>query len=254
MKKTVRILMIFAGVFFLLLFIAPLFAHILNIGNALGMAGSALLILWGIFFNPLTELKNKIKSTKKGKFIFNISATGVIAAALSFFIALGATLASSITNADGQKTVIVLGCAVMGDQPSWMLLHRIESAYEYLEENPDSVAILSGGQGDNEDISEAQCMFNVLTEKGIDENRLYLEDKSTDTFENITFSKQIIDSNELSTDVAIASSNFHLKRATMVAEKQGLTAKRISAKTSTFLTPTYYVRDTLGVILEFIVR
>lgn len=236
------------------MFIAPLFANILNIGNTLGIAGSVLLILWGIFLDPLTKLKNKIKSTKTGRIIFNISATGVIAAVLSFFIALGATLISSTTNAANQKTVIILGCAVVGDQPSWMLLHRIEGAYEYLEENPESVAILSGGQGNNEDISEAQCMFNVLTEKGIDENRLFLEDKSTDTFENITFSKQIIDDNDLSTDVAISSSDFHLKRATMVAEKQGLTAKRISAKTSVFLTPTYYVRDTLGVILEFIVR
>lgn len=236
------------------MFIAPLFANILNIGNALGIAGSVLLILWGIFLDPLTKLKNKIKASKWGKIIFNISAAGIIAAALSFCIALGATLISSTTNAVNQKTVIVLGCAVVGDQPSLMLLQRIESTYAYLEEYPDSVAILSGGQGNNEDISEAQCMFNVLTEKGIDKSRLFLEDKSTDTFENITFSKQIIDDNDLSTDVAISSSGFHLKRATMIARKQGLSAKRISAKTSTFLTPTYYVRDTLGVILEFIVR
>ena len=254
MKKTIRFFMIGAGIFFLLLFIAPLFANILNIGNILGIAGSLLLILWGIFLNPLIKFKNKINSNKKGKIIFNIGASGIIAAALSFFIALGATLASSTSNAENQNTVIILGCAVMGDQPSWMLRQRIESAYEYLEENPDCVAILSGGQGNNEKISEAQCMFNILTEKGIDEGRLYLEDKSTNTFENIAFSKQIIDDNNLSTDVAIASSNFHLKRATMVAQKNGMTAKRISAKTSTFLTPTYYVRDTLGVILEFIVR
>ena len=135
-----------------------------------------------------------------------------------------------------------------------MLSYRINSAYDYLTKNPKSVAILSGGQGRGESISEAQCMFNELTEKGIEPNRLYLEDKSTNTFENISFSKNIIDKYGFSTEVAVATSNFHLKRATMIAEKQGLTAKRISAETSQFLIPTYYVRDTLGVIKEFIIK
>ena len=140
----------------------------------------------------------------------------------------------------------------MGKSPSWMLSYRIDSAYKYLEAHPDSVAVLSGGQGNKEDISEAQCMFNVLTEKGIDPDRLYLEDKSTNTFENISFSKKIIDENNLSTDVAIATSSFHLKRATIIAEKQELKPARISAYTSHFLRATYYVRDTFGVIKEFL--
>ena len=171
---------------------------------------------------------------------------------LCCFIALGSTIAASTTNATNQQTVIILGCAVVGKSPSWMLSYRIDSAYKYLEAHPDSVAVLSGGQGNKEDISEAQCMFNVLTDKGIDPDRLYLEDKSTNTFENISFSKKIIDENNLSTDVAIATSSFHLKRATIIAEKQELKPARISAYTSHFLRATYYVRDTFGVIKEFL--
>lgn len=254
MKKIIRILITVTGVFFLLMFIAPLFSGILNIGNIFGMVVSLILILCGIFSDRLIRLKNKIRSKKTGKIIFNICAAGVAAAALVFFTALGCGIASSTTNADKQETVILLGCAVKGESPSLMLLDRIESAYEYMEKNPESCAVLSGGQGNDEDISEAQCMFNVLTEKGIAADRLFLEDKSTNTAENIAFSKKIIDDNNLSTDIAVASSDFHLKRAVLVAEKQGLTAKRISAKTNIFLMPTYYVRDTFGVILEFILR
>lgn len=251
-KKWIRLILVITGGILLFYFIAPLFAHILNIGNLAGIIFSAALICLGLFFNPILKLVDKIRTKKAGKIIFDTLFVSGCSVLLCFFIALGSTIAASTTNAANQKTVIILGCAVVGEQPSWMLSHRINSAYKYLEENPDSVAVLSGGQGHDERISEAQCMFNVLTEKGIDPDRLYLEDKSTNTFENISFSKKIIDDNSLSTDVAIASSSFHLKRATLIAEKQGLNPARISSHTSYFLRVTYYVRDTFGVIKEFL--
>lgn len=252
MKKWIRFILIVTGGVLLFYFIAPLFAHILNIGNLAGMIFSAAVIILGLFLNPILKLAHKIRAKKAGKIIFDSLFVSGCSILLCFFIALGATISASGTNAQNQKTVIVLGCAVVGERPSWMLSYRIDSACKYLEEHPDSVAVLSGGQGNNEDISEAQCMFNVLTEKGIDPDRLYLEDKSTNTFENISFSKKIIDENNLSTDAAIATSSFHLKRATIIAEKQGLTPARISAYTSHFLRATYYVRDTFGVIKEFL--
>lgn len=252
MKKWIRLILIVIGGTLLFYFIAPLFAHILNIGNLAGIIFSATLICLGLFLNPILMLVEKIRSKKAGKIIFDTLFVSGCSVMLCFFIALGSTIAASTTNAKDEETVIVLGCAVVGERPSWMLGYRIDSAYKYLEEHPDSVAVLSGGQGNNEDISEAQCMFNVLTEKGIAPERLYLEDKSTNTFENISFSKKIIDENNLSTDVAISTSSFHLKRATIIADKQGLNPARISAYTSHFLRATYYVRDTFGVIKEFL--
>lgn len=252
MKKWIRIIFIIIGGILLFYFIAPLFAHILNIGNLAGMIFSAALIFLGLFLNPILNLVEKIRAKKAGKTTFDTLFVAGCSVMLCFFIALGATIAASTTNATNQKTVILLGCAVVGERPSWMLSYRIDSAYKYLEEHPDTVAVLSGGQGSNEAISEAQCMFNELTEKGIDPSRLYLEDKSTNTFENISFSKKIIDENNLSTDVAIATSSFHLKRATMIACKQGLNPARISSYTSHYLRATYYVRDTFGVIKEFL--
>lgn len=250
----VRSLLVITGVALFIAFAAPLAAHILCIGNALGMAFSAVMIVAGAFLNPVIRLVKKIRLKKLGEIITNTIFSSVAIIMLCFFVALGATIGASSTNARGQNTVIVLGCAVHGETPSLMLSYRINAAYEYLNENPQSVAVLSGGQGRGESISEANCMFNELTKKGIDPSRLYLESKSTNTNENISFSNQIIKKYGLSTEVAIATSNFHLKRATMIAEKQGLTAKRISAYTSRFLIPTYYVRDTLGVIKEFIFK
>lgn len=254
MIKIIRASLILTGSILLLLFLAPLTVHIINIGNIIGITASSVLIFAGIFLRGLLNLCKKIRANKKGKITFNVIFSIGGALLMCFLIALGSTIAGSVTNADSQSTVIVLGCAVRGTVPSKMLMQRINAAYDYLNENPDSVAILSGGQGPGERISEAECMYNVLTEKGIDGDRLFLEDKSTNTFENITYSKKIIDDNALSGEIAIASSEFHLKRAVLVAKKQGINAKKIASETDFLLRPTYYVRDTLGVIMEVLTK
>lgn len=252
MTKVIRGILVITGLVLLFLFSAALPAHIINIGNIIGIAASIVIILIGIFFEWLLVLVHTVRKSKRGKITFNTLAGTACTLFLCFTIALGSVFACSVPNADNQNIVIVLGCAVRGNVPSVMLRQRINAAYDFLEKNPESVAILSGGQGPGENISETECMYNVLTDMGIDGTRLFLEDKSTDTYENITFSKKLIDDNNLHGNVAIASSDFHLKRAAMVAKKQGIDAKRITCKTDFFLAPTYYVRDTLGVILEFL--
>ena len=82
-------------------------------------------------------------------------------------------------------TLIILGCKVKDGQPSQMLKRRLDTAYDYLIENPDVKVIVSGGKGTDEIISEAQCMHDYLTKKGISENRIIIESASTSTRENI---------------------------------------------------------------------
>lgn len=252
--KIIKIALIVIGILLFLLFAAPLAGGIFNIGNVTGLIISAVFLICGFFFEKIISLCRKITKSKIGKIVFTAAATIISCVGLSFILALGATIAASTTNAADSNTVIILGCAVYNETPSIMLRARVNAAYEYLEANENAKAILSGGQGNGENISEAQCMFNILTEKGIDENRLFLEDESTNTYENIKNAKEIIEENHLDENIVIASSDFHLKRATMIAEKQGLKAQRISAKSGFFATPTFYVRDTLGVIKEFIFR
>lgn len=253
-NKITKNLLCGIGGLILFTFTAPILGNIFNIANILGITLGFCFLIFGIFYEKIIFIIKKILKNKIGKTLFSICLTIICAAAICFAAALGSVIASSTTNATNQSTVIVLGCAVYGDVPSTMLSARINEAYNYLEQNDDAVAILSGGQGNGENISEAECMFNILTEKGIDKSRLFIEDSSTNTAENLEFSNQIIQDNNLNTEVAIATSDFHLKRAAMIAERQGLTPHRISARSGFFAIPTFYIRDTLGVIKEFIFR
>lgn len=218
--KKIRIIILVIAFVILFMFIAPIFGSILNIGNIFGIILGTVLLILGIFLDRILAFCKKLWCKSFGKAVISILCAVIILCSGSFFTALCSVIASSSTNADNQSTVIVLGCAVYGETPSIMLKARVDSAYDYLFENKNSVAVLSGGQGDGESISEAECMYRLLTEKGIDPNRLFKEEQSTNTSQNIYNSKQIILKNNLSTNVAIVSSDFHLKRASMIAQKK----------------------------------
>lgn len=128
--------------------------------------------------------------------------------------------------------IIVLGCQVNGTSPGRYLRARINKACEYLEENPGSKAVLSGGQGRGEDISEGQCMFNTLTSMGIDSSRLIIEDKSTSTIENFENTVNNLTDKGIHIDeIIIVTNDFHEYRASRVAQRNGITAYPYPAKT-----------------------
>ncbi len=125
---------------------------------------------------------------------------------------------------------VVLGAAVYGESPSITLEHRLESAARYLSENPGTKAVVSGGQGEGEDVSEAECMRRYLTEHGIDPARILIEDKSTSTKENLAFSKAVVEADGGSVSrVVIVSSGYHLYRAKQIAAQLGYRASGAAA-------------------------
>lgn len=129
--------------------------------------------------------------------------------------------------------VIVLGAGVNGTVPSRPLRERLEAAKTYLETYPEATAILTGGKGDNENLSEAQCMYNWLTERGIAPDRLRMEDRATSTEENLDFSMDLIEA-ETGTrpeTVTILSNEYHLARASIFAENEGIQMVGYAAKT-----------------------
>lgn len=115
--------------------------------------------------------------------------------------------------------LIVLGAGVNGTQPSQALYERLCAARDYLNAYPDAVAILSGGQGANEDISEAECMHRWLTAAGISERRLRKEDRATSTEENLAFSLALIEeeTGQRPEKIAVVSNEYHLLRAALWA-------------------------------------
>ncbi len=149
--------------------------------------------------------------------------------------------------------IVVLGCQVRGNYPSRALKERIDTAQEYLEKNPETIAILSGGQGTGENISEAQCMYDWLVRAGIEKERLIMEDNSTSTVENLKFSSQYI--TKESASVGVISNNFHIYRSVAIAKKQGYeNVCGIAAPSRSILQPHYLVRECMALWKEKILK
>lgn len=141
------------------------------------------------------------------------------------------------SSGDGKQDfdyLIVLGAKVNGTAPSLSLGDRLDAAYDYLTIHPNVTAVLSGGQGSDEGISEAQCMFNELTKRGIAPERLLLEDKATSTWENLQFSLAIIEekTGKRPDTIGLLSSEYHLYRAKLTATACGIDAATVPARTS----------------------
>lgn len=141
--------------------------------------------------------------------------------------------------------MIVLGAKVMGTVPSLSLQYRIDTAARYLKEHEKTIVIVSGGQGVDEDISEAEVMRKGLVDTGIDEGRIIIEDQSTSTYENIIFSKKLIPS-DLKTGLLVTN-DYHLYRASMVARQEGLEVTGLPAKTPVISLVKSYVREYLAI-------
>lgn len=133
--------------------------------------------------------------------------------------------------------MLVLGCEVRGLRPSKMLAARIDSAYDYLTANPEAVCVACGGMADDEIITEAQCIRDELVRRGIDPGRIYLEEKSLNTRQNISYAADIIRAKGLPTEVAVASDNFHQLRAAIYARGSGLEAQSLGCGPTGFWAP-----------------
>lgn len=233
-----KYIFITVGVILIFLFSAPIFTkRILNAGNISGILGSILFICIGMNYHRIH--KNLI--------------TFILAALLVCFILAIARLISSLCKKPAaDATLIVLGCKVHGARASLILEERLDAAFRYLEMHPKSFCVVSGGKGDDELISEAACMYQYLVEKGIDDSRIYLEEHSQNTRQNIFFSCDLIDRENLNPEFAIVSNEFHLYRALKIAGKRRKGVGGVPAATAWWLFPTYFVREQLCIINEFI--
>ena len=146
--------------------------------------------------------------------------------------------------------MVVLGAKVRNDGPSVSLWDRIYGAAEYLEEHPDTIAIVSGGQGADEPMTEAQAMYDELIALGIDPDRVWLEEKATSTWENLTFALDLIEekTGARPEKLGILSSEYHLFRAKLFAKECGVEAVGIPARTSRLSQRiNHFMRDVAGV-------
>lgn len=181
--------------------------------------------------------------------------TVLTAVLLLGILLVGCTLAVVYRASLGQpdtdcQYILVLGAKVNGTSPSLSLSDRIDAAERYLKSHPNTVAVLSGGQGPDEQISEAKCMYDQLTARGISPERLWQEDKATSTWENLNYSLALIEEKTGSrpSQIGLVSSEYHLFRAGLFAADCGVETVGIPAPTAWIsLRINYFLREVAGV-------
>lgn len=170
----------------------------------------------------------------------------------SFLVVEGLIVAGSHTDTQAAQAdcVFVLGGGIRGDQPSRSLRCRLAVALDVMNENPDVHVVLCGGQGTDEDCTEASVMYNWLTEHGADAERLRMETQSNNTVQNIKNAIAICQENGWDTSAtAVISSEFHLFRVRRIMKSCGLTPCAIAAPTGRVdLHILYSVREYFSII------
>lgn len=193
------------------------------------------IVFWGVaaivaFENLIALWKDKKAVARIGQIVSILLIVAVMASVITVIPVLRGP-----AETDGSSDyVIVLGAGVRGTEPSEILQDRIDRAYLYLTENPNAICIATGGMGNDENIAEAQCIYNHLVAMGIDGSRIWMEDRATSTIENFRYSIALIKEKigAAPDQVTVLSNEFHLYRAGIMAEDCGLEADFVAAPTS----------------------
>lgn len=178
---------------------------------------------------------------------------GVLAAIIAASLTGTGLVASEFGAAGkaGLDYIVVLGAQVKDDGPSVVLRYRLDTAAEYLRSNPDTLCIVTGGQGRNEPITEAEGMRDYLESVGIDEKRIIMETRALNTQQNIAYSMELMESPEGS--VGIVTNDFHVFRGVALARKQGLAdVCGIAAPSDVLYLPNNVLRECFGIMKDFL--
>ncbi len=214
MKKQAikKILVLIAG---LLLVINALFMAVysnLNAGILVTLLLGLVLVLYGVFINTLVR---KIPTLLRNAFWVGMGVVVGFSGCL-----LGTGLNDTVTY--NEDAIIVLGSGIRGEMLTVGLKNRLDSAIAYYEKNEDVLIVVSGGQGPQEDITEALAMERYLLSRGIPQEKIIKEEKATSTFENFTYSKEILDEKfDDNYEVCFVSNEYHIYRASSLAKIAG---------------------------------
>jgi len=174
---------------------------------------------------------------------------------VSVVIIEGLIIQSAVSKHEEKSNyLMILGAGLRGEVPSTALFQRLYTSLEYIETNPNVKIVVSGGKGASESITEAEAMKKFLIRHGVSKNNIIKEERSTNTFENMKFTAQILkklDKKE-NIEVTVVTNNFHMFRAKFLAQRQGLKVYGYPAPLHPMLVPTCFAREYLAVINSFI--
>jgi len=162
-------------------------------------------------------------------------------------------------NTTSTDYILVLGAGLRnGTELTLSLKDRLDATLEYIHNNNnDSYIVVSGGQGPDEGIPEALAMANYLIANSIPKNKIILEDKSVDTFENFKFSKSKIEEHSnkplVDSSVKIITTDFHAFRSSLLAKRNGyMNISLYTTKTVPYLIPVLYTRESIAIVKSFL--
>lgn len=210
-----------------------------NIGNILTLALGLILLLYGKYFDKINT-----KTPKWIKAVFVLGLCVIITFSV-FIMAYGSN--DNVTHKE--DALIVLGAAVQGKTPSLVLKDRLDTAVEYHAQNPNAYIVVSGGKGPQEDISEAEAMEQYLLEKGVKKEKIIKEDNATSTYENFSFSLEIL-KKRFGDNISIAftTNDFHIYRAENIAKSAGIKdITHVHSNTRWYSVATSLLRESLAV-------
>ena len=203
-----------------------------NVGNLIGTVGFGLVALVALFPKGTVRLIKRMWSKVLSRIALCFIA-GLLAVAVGICATLSVMmLANTFKPLDRVEAVLVLGCQVRGEIPSYMLHGRLNKALEVLSDHPEAVVVVTGGQGRGERITEAEAMRRYLERNGISPERIYMEEKSTSTEENMVYSAEILRGLGITENIAVVTNEFHQYRAGIYAKRAGLVTGHYSAPTS----------------------
>lgn len=246
MNNIFRKLGIIAGILCIAVGLALSIAYGFTIGNLIAFVFGGILIGLSLWFGKLPKvLKRVITIFICLGILFFVVITGVV-------INRGA----KDTVAFDEDCLLVLGCGIRGEELLPTLQSRLDKSIEYLSINPEILVVLSGGQGHNEAIPEAEAMKRYLLKNGISEAQIITEVKSRNTKENFMYSKQILDSCFVGEKYTVAciTSDYHMFRAEETAKDNGLEIHSYSAGVKWYLRPSAYSREVLSICKYWVFR
>lgn len=266
-----------SGRTFLFLTIIPLiiFCIVLSISNIIlaRREGFRLQNLLGILLGfsvidglaLVNVLGNQIYSGSGLKqYVFMVLNTAFIYIFCYFECMLFATMACAISSTkykikELMDYIIILGCEIRPDgSPAPLLKGRIDRALEFERAQFEKTGyrakfVPSGGQGSDEIISEAECMKRYLVSRGVPDEHILKEDKSVNTYQNMEFSKKVIEDDcgdSEKVKIAFSTTNFHVFRGYTLAKKLNMKARGLSAKTKYYFFPNAFLREFVGLLWE----
>jgi len=210
---------------------------------------AGIFLLWFLYLS--LKRQGRIKALPKW---FLIIFWAVFAIGMSLFLILEAFVIGNMLHKEPEDLdcIIILGAAVHGETPSLALHTRLNVAADYLLENPETKVICSGGQGDGENISEAEAMRRRLLQKGISEERIIPEAASTSTAENFRFSLPLLSAEDKK--IGIVTNNFHVFRSLLLARQtsDAFEFYGIPAPYWNSLFLHYTVREAIVTVMDFL--